>query len=205
MRENELVAKRRRRFRKTTDSNHSLPIAPNVLKRRFDASEPNRVWVTDVTYVSTSEGWLYLAVILDLCCRRVVGWATSETNDRHLALDALAAARAARRIAPGIIHHSDRGSTYACEEYRRELARHGFQVSMSRKGDCWDNAVAESFFATLKGEHLDHENFATRSHARRSIADFIDDFYNPQRRHSANDYLSPIEYELRLQSRREAA
>jgi putative transposase len=205
MRQGGIAAKRRRRFRKTTDSNHTQPIAPNVLQRRFEAEFMNDAWVTDVTYVATGEGWLYLAAILDLCSRRVVGWATSETNDRELALGALRRALDARRPAPGTIHHSDRGSPYASDDYRAELARHGFVASMSRRGDCWDNAVAESFFATLKGEHVDHETLLTRTAATRSIADFIDNFYNVQRRHSSIGYLSPIEYELRLQSQREAA
>jgi transposase InsO family protein len=205
MRAQGLAAKRRRRFRRTTDSNHTLAVAPNVLARSFSAPAPNRAWVTDVTYVWTLEGWLYLAAILDLCSRRVVGWATSANNDRALALSALSAALEARRVAPGIIHHSDRGSPYASAEYRRELDRRGFVASMSRRGDCWDNAVSESFFATLKGEHLDHEFLITRDQAHRSIADFIENFYNVQRRHSSIDYVSPVEYELRLQSRREVA
>ncbi len=205
MRENGIVAKRRRRFRRTTDSNHSNPIAPNLLARRFESEAPNLVWVTDVTCVWTAEGWLYLAAILDLCSRRVVGWATSEPNDRELALGALRVAFAVRHPAPGIIHHSDRGSPYASDDYRTALVRRGFVASMSRRGDCWDNAVAESFFATLKGEHVDHEIYATRDAATRSIADYIDSFYNVQRRHSSIGYISPMEYELRLQARREAA
>ena len=205
MRECGIVAKRRRRFRRTTDSNHNHPIAPNVLARRFDASSTNDAWVTDVTYIATAEGWLYLATILDLCSRRVVGWATSDANDRELALAALRRALKARRPPPGTIHHSDRGSPYASDDYRAELARHGFVVSMSRRGDCWDNAVAESFFATLKREHVDHESFPTRAAATRSVAEFIDGFYNLQRRHSSIGYLSPVEFELRLQSQREAA
>ena len=205
MRECGIVAKRRRRFRRTTDSNHNHPIAPNVLARRFEAASTNDAWVTDVTYIATAEGWLYLATILDLCSRRVVGWATSATNDRELALAALRRALAARRPPSGAIHHSDRGSPYASDDYRAELARHGFVVSMSRRGDCWDNAVAESFFATLKCEHVDHESFPTRAAATRSVAEFIDGFYNLQRRHSSIGYLSPVEFELRLQSQREAA
>jgi len=205
MRTEGLAAKRRRRFRRTTDSNHALSVAPNVLARSFSVPAPNRAWVTDVTYVWTLEGWLFLAAILDLCSRRVVGWATSATNDRALALTALRAALEARRVAPGIVHHSDRGSPYASAEYRHELDSRGFVASMSRKGNCWDNAVAESFFATLKGEHLDHQVLFTREQAHRSIADFIENFYNLHRRHSSIEYLSPVEYELRLQSRRDAA
>ena len=197
MRENGLWARRRRRFRKTTDSRHVQPIAPNVLERDFEASAPNEVWVTDVTYVWTAEGWLYLAAIIDLFARRVVGWAASETNDTRLALAALAMASARRKPARGLVHHSDRGSPYASEEYRRALTRLGVIASMSRKGDCWDNAVAESFFATIKAELIDEETYATRADAVTSIADYIESFYNVERRHSHLNYVSPIEFELK--------
>ena len=205
MREHGFAAKCKRRFRRTTDSKHTSPIAPNVLDRHFEAAALNTAWVTDVTYVWTLAGWLYLAVILDVCSRRVVGWATSATNDRHLALDALHRARDGRRLTPGLIHHSDRGSPYASDDYRAALADRGMVASMSRKGDCWDNAVAESFFATIKGELIDHETYATRADAIASIGDYIDGFYNPQRRHSALGYVSPMEFELKLQSRSRAA
>jgi putative transposase len=198
-------AKRRRRFRTTTDSKHSDPIAPNLLNRDFTAALPNRAWVTDVTYVWTHEGWLYLAAILDLCSRRVVGWAAGPNNDGRLALEALARAVAARQPMAGMVHHSDRGSTYASGAYRDALLGCGAVASMSRKGDCWDNAVAESFFATIKGEMIDHEDFQSRAEAVVAIADFIDGFYNVQRMHSAIGYMSPIEFELRLQSKQEAA
>jgi transposase InsO family protein len=198
MREHGIAAKRKRRFRRTTDSNHPHPIAPNLLARRFDVELPNRAWVTDVTYVWTLEGWLYLAAILDLCSRRVVGWAASATNDRQLALEALRRAVASRKPATGLVHHSDRGSPYASDDYRQGLARHGLVASMSRRGDCWDNAVAESFFATLKGELIDHEHYPTRTAAIASIGDYIDNFYNPVRRHSSLGYVSPIEFELIL-------
>jgi transposase InsO family protein len=200
MRENGLAARRKRRFRRTTDSNHDSPIAPNVLERNFDQEAPNKVWVTDVTYIFTAEGWLYLAVMLDLFSRRVVGWATSDTNDRLLALDALYQALRARRPRAGLVHHSDRGSPYASEKYRDALRDRGITASMSRTGDCWDNAVAESFFATLKGELVDHERYATRAAAVASIGDYIERFYNPQRRHSHLGYVSPIEFELRSQT-----
>jgi transposase InsO family protein len=205
MRESGIVAKRKRRFRRTTDSNHPGPIAPNILERKFDVDVPNRAWVTDVTYVWTLAGWLYLAVILDLFSRRVVGWAASANNDRCLALEALRRALASRKVQPGMIHHSDRGSPYASDEYRGALSSNGLIASMSRKGDCWDNAVAESFFATLKGELIDHELYATREAAIASIGDYIEGFYNPQRRHSSIGYVSPIEFELKLISRRKAA
>jgi len=195
MRENGIVAKRRRRFRKTTDSEHALPVAPNVLERRFEVDAPNRVWVTDITYVWTREGWLYLAVILDLFSRLVVGWAMSESLSREIALRALDGAVRSRRPPPGLVHHSDRGCQYASHDYQRALSAHGIVCSMSRKGDCWDNAVAESFFATLKAELVDDADFATRAEARTAIFDFIEGFYNRRRRHSFLGYLSPLDFE----------
>ena len=197
MRENGLFARRRRRYRATTDSRHAEAISPNVLERDFTASAPNEVWVTDVTYVWTHEGWLYLAAIIDLFARRVVGWATSDTNDTKLALAALAMASAQRRPPRGLVHHSDRGAPYASEEYRRALTTLGIAQSMSRKGDCWDNAVAESFFATIKAELIDDEDYATRADAVTSIGDYIERFYNVERRHSHLNYVSPIEFELK--------
>ena len=205
MREQGLVARRKRPFRRTTDSNHDDPIAPNVLERQFEPKGPNQAWVTDVTYIATGEGWLYLAVMLDLFSRRVVGWAASATNDRALALEALHRALEARCPPKGLIHHSDRGSPYASEDYRRALRNSGIVASMSRTGDCWDNAVAESFFGTLKGELVDHERYPTRASAIRSICDYLEAFYNPSRRHSFLGYASPIEFELRSQMAAAAA
>jgi putative transposase len=205
MRENGLQGRQKRRFRRTTDSNHSQPIAPNVVQRNFEACAPNKVWVTDVTYVATDEGWLYLAVMLDLFSRRVVGWATSSTNDRALALTALDAAVRSRRPPRGLVHHSDRGSPYASDDYRAALRACGMIASMSRKGDCWDNAVAESFFATLRAEHLDHQRLESRAAATASLADYIDGFYNPARRHSFTDYVCPIEFELKSVVKKKAA
>jgi transposase InsO family protein len=205
MRREGIVAKKRKKFCVTTDSRHADPIAPNVLDRDFHVDLPNAAWVTDVTYVPTLEGWLYLAAILDLCSRRVVGWATSANNDRQLALDALARATSARKPSAGLVHHSDRGSVYASGDYRDALDEMNAVPSMSRKGDCWDNAVAESFFATIKGEMIDHENFQTRAQATAAIADYIDAFYNVKRLHSTIGYMSPIEFELKLQSKREPA
>ena len=176
-----------------------LPIAPNLLARDFTANAPNTTWVTDVTYIWTEEGWLYLAAILDLCSRRVVGWAASATNDRSLVLLALERALRTRRPVQGLVHHSDRGSVYASTDYRRALDACGAVASMSRAGDCWDNAVAESFFATLKGELVDHERSPTRAVAVASIGDYIDNFYNLTRRHSTLNYMSPIEFELKTQ------
>ena len=200
MRREGIVGRKKKRFRKTTDSNHPHPIAPNVLERKFDVELPDTAWVTDVTYVWTLEGWLYLAAILDLFSRRVVGWAASANNDRALALGALDRAVAARSPAPGLVHHSDRGSVYASGDYGDALTAIEAVKSMSRKGDCWDNAVAESFFATIKGEMIDHEDYLTRAAAIAAIADYIDGFYNPSRRHSAIGYVSPIEFELKFMS-----
>jgi putative transposase len=205
MRENGLQARRKRRFRKTTDSNHSQPIAPNVLARQFDVAAPNRSWVTDVTAIWTLEGWLFLAAMIDLYSRRVVAWAISANNDTLLALDALRKGLRLRRPAAGLVHHSDRGSPYASADYRAELVRHGLVASMSRKGDCWDNAVAESFFATLRAELVDHEQYATHLLATASIGDYIDNFYNVERRHSHLGYINPIEFELRSTTARAAA
>lgn len=192
---------RARRGVRTTDSRHAEPIAPNRVARHFavaDAAGPralNRVWVSDITYVPTRAGWLYLATVLDLASRRVVGWAMRDTLETELALSALHMALGARRPAPGLIHHSDRGVHYACADYRAELARHGVIASMSRKGDCWDNAVAESFFATLELELIMRRDWPTRDDARRAIFHYIEAWYNPRRRHSTLGYLSPASYE----------
>jgi transposase InsO family protein len=199
MRENGLKGRRKRRFKHTTDSNHDGPIARNVLARAFRVREPNRAWVTDVTAIATDEGWLYLAPMLDLHSRRVVAWTGAENNDTALALDVLRKALRARRPPPGLLHHSDRGSPYASHDYRAELRAHRVRQSMSRKGNCWDNAVAESFFATLRAELVDHERYPTRTAAMDSIGDYIDNFYNVERRHSHLGYLNPIEFELRSQ------
>lgn len=197
MRERRLQGRRRRRYRATTDSKHSVHIAPNLLNRDFSTTGPNQVWVTDVTAVYTGTGWLYLAAILDLFSRAVVGWSTGTNNDTSLALAALQGAVRHRRPPPGLIHHSDRGSPYASDEYTKCLSALGMVPSMSRTGDCWDNAVAEAFFASLKGEHLDHQWYPSQVAARVAIADYINNFYNPQRRHSTLGYLSPNEFELR--------
>ncbi len=196
MRENRLAARNRRRFRNTTDSKHKFPVAPNVLQRNFTATAPDQAWVTDITFLWTKEGWLYLAAILDLFSRRVVGWATSENVDRHLALAALDVALARRRPRRGMLHHSDRGSTYASDDYQKALRTRGFRCSMSRKGDCWDNAVAESFFATLKREMDNADALESRAVAALAVSEYIDGFYNISRRHSVIGYNSPIEFEL---------
>jgi transposase InsO family protein len=203
MREDGLKGRAPRRTRpRTTDSAHDHPIAPNLLDRQFDVNGValNRVWVSDITYVPTQEGWLYLAAVLDLASRRCVGWAMRDTPDAELAISALEMAIMTRRPAPGLIHHSDRGSQYACADYRAALERHGMRASMSRKGNCWDNAVAESFFATLELELIVNHRWATRDDARRAIFRFIEGWYNRARRHSTLDYVSPVAYEEQLRA-----
>jgi len=190
-----LAARRRRRFVRTTDSRHAQPLAPNLLQRHFSPGQPNCSWATDITYVWTRQGWLYLAVVLDLFSRMVVGWAMGELIDRHLVLRALDMALKGRQPPRGLLHHSDRGSQYASEDYQRALAARGLQCSMSRKGNCWDNAVAESFFSSLKMELVHDADFATREQARAALFDYIEVFYNRRRRHSSLGYLSPVEYE----------
>jgi putative transposase len=197
MRAHGVAARRRRRFRVTTQSRHPFPIAPNVLARQFERAAPDQAWVTDITYISTGEGWLYLAVILDLCSRFAVGWAMSARITDELTLAALGMALARRRPPQGLLHHSDRGSQYASGDYRQVLAQHGIVCSMSRRGDCWDNAVAESFFATLKVELVHDAMWETRATARTELFDYIERFYNGQRRHSALGYLSPRAFEHR--------
>ena len=198
MRVDGLVARRRRRWVRTTDSAHTAPVAPNQLARRFEVATINgldRVWVSDITYIPTREGWLFLAIVLDLASRRVVGWAMGATLEESLVLQALRMALGGRRPAAGLLHHSDRGSQYAGGAYRALLAAHGLVCSMSRKGDCWDNAVAESFFATLEHELLAEADFGSRLVARREIFEFIEVWYNRERRHSSLGYLSPVQYE----------
>ena len=195
MRARGLAARRRRQFRVTTDSRHPFAIAPNVLARQFERATPDQAWVTDITDIPTGDGWLYLAVIVDLCSRFAVGWAMSDRITRDLTLAALEMALARRRPPLGLLHHSDRGSQYASGDYRRTLDRHGIVCSMSRRGDCWDNAVAESFFATLKVELVHDAAWATRATARAELFDYIEAFYNGQRRHSALGYLSPRAFE----------
>ena len=185
---------------RTTDSRHAFPIAPNMLARRFDVNgvEVNRVWVSDLTYVPTRQGWAYLAVVLDLASRRVVGWAVGDSLAAELALDALQMALDERQPAPGLVHHSDRGVQYACTAYRERLAAHGVDVSMSRRGNCYDNAVAESFFATLERELIDRRDWPTRAEAARAIFDYIATWYNTRRLHSTLNYQSPAAYERHL-------
>lgn len=181
----------RRRWVRTTDSGHDLPIAPNLLEQDFRASAPNQRWVTDITYIPTGEGWLYLSAIVDLFSRRVVGWAMDGRMDRSLVLRALDMALGNRSPARGLIHHSDRGSQYASEDYRQALAAAGITASMSRRGNCYDNAVIESFWHSLKNELVHRQHFAARAEATAAIFDYIEVFYNRVRLHSSIGYQSP--------------
>jgi putative transposase len=195
MRESGLRAQPRRRYLVTTDSAHGYGVARNLLKREFSAQEANQVWVADITYLNTLEGQLYLAVVIDLWSRRVVGWNLQATMELSLASQALERAIWQRRPGVGLVHHSDRGVHYTAPNYRVLLERHGIVSSMSRKGDCWDNAVAESFFATLKKELPESRKWRTRDQARSDVFEFIEVWYNRQRRHSTLGYRSPEEYE----------
>ena len=197
MRQAGLRAKTVKKWRATTQSQHRFPVAANTLDRQFTVESPNRVWAGDLTYVWTTEGWLYLAVILDLYSRRVIGWAMGHRLTVDLAERALTMALANRRPRAGLLHHSDRGSQYAATSYQQLLATHGVTVSMSRTGNCWDNACIESFFGTLKRELVYHRHYATREDATRDIFEYIEVFYNRQRRHSTLGYHSPAEYEAR--------
>ena len=195
MRDNGLKARQKRRFKRTTDSEHARPIAPNLIDQDFAATAPNQKWGVDISYVWTREGWLYLAVVIDLFSRRVVGWSVGDRLHRRLALAALGQALAIRRPARGLIHHSDRGSQYCSNDYQAELRRHGIQISMSGKGNCYDNAMVETFFKTLKSELVWRTVFLTRAEAAGAIGRYIDSFYNPVRRHSALDFVSPAAFE----------
>jgi putative transposase len=197
MRENGLYARQRRRFKRTTDSRHSWPVAPNIIDQDFAAGRPDEKWGADISYVWTREGWLYLAVVIDLFARRVVGWAVDDRLHRNLAPAALRKALTIRRPSEGLIHHSDCGSQYCSIDYQSELRRNGILISMSGKGNCYDNAMVETFFKTLKSELVWRTTFLTRSDAERAIARYIDGFYNPVRRHSALDFLSPAQFERR--------
>ena len=195
MRQNGLYGRRPPRFRKTTDSNHDRPVAANVLDRDFSASSPDRKWVGDITYVWTAQGWLYLAVIIDLFSRRVVGWAVADHMRAELAVNALKMALGRRCPPTALVHHSDRGTQYASSEYQQALEAAEATCSMSRTGNCWDNAVAESFFATLKKELIHRYRWLDRRDAAKAIAEYIEVFYNNHRLHSSLGYVSPAEFE----------
>lgn len=196
MRESSIRSKVARRFKvRTTDSNHAHPVAPNVLDRKFTAERPDAAWLCDITYIPTGAGWLYLAGVLDLCSRRIVGWSMAEHLRAELVRAALDMATRQRAPGRGLIHHSDRGVQYCCGEYRAELEAWGMVASMSRVGDCYDNAPKESFWATLKKELMSDRTFATRAEARAAVFDYIEVFYNRQRLHSSIGYVSPEQFE----------
>lgn len=197
MRENDVRARASRRVPRTTDSRHAQPIAPNLLARDFTADVPDCRWAADITYVPTAEGWLYFAVVLDLFSRRVVGHACAATLATDLIIEAFMMACGRRNIGTDLVHHSDRGSQYASAEYRARLASAGVRCSMSRRGDCYDNAVVESFFGTLKIELVHDRHYQTRAEARLDIFEYVEVFYNQERRHSTLGYLSPAQYEAR--------
>lgn len=188
----------RRRYKITTDSNHKLPVAANVLDRRFDGWQPNQAWVADITYVSTGQGWLYLAAVLDLASRKVVGWSMSERIDADLVCQALKAAYWQRKPPAGLILHTDRGSQYASAAHQTLVRQYGFVMSMSRKANAWDNAPMESFFKTLKVERIYRVRYRDRQEARLDIVDWIEGFYNRTRLHSSNGFLDPVSAERRL-------
>lgn len=199
MNERQIQAKAKKKFvPRTTDSAHHQPVADNVLDRQFDADLPDQKWAVDLTYVPTGEGWLYLAGVIDLCSRRIVGWSMAEHMRTDLVSDALSMAIARRSPGEGLLHHSDRGVQYASEDYQYLLQSHGIECSMSGKGDCWDNAVMESFWGTLKTELVNHERYQTREQARASIFEYIEVFYNRKRLHSSLGYLSPEQFEAGL-------
>lgn len=205
MREAGVRARYRKKYKVTTNSNHKQPVFENVLEREFRAVKPDQVYVSDITYLWTQEGWLYLAVFIDLYSRRVVGWSMGTRMKAGLVTDALRMAIWRRQPAAGLIVHSDRGSQYASKAYRRLLKANGFVGSMSRKGDCWDNAVAESFFASLKKERVHWKHYQTRIEAQQDVLDYIAMFYNSQRLHSYLDYVSPMDYESAMVELEKAA
>lgn len=195
MRDNSLKALQKRRYKKTTDSHHGSPVAPNILDQDFEATALNQKWGVDISYIWTAEGWLYLAIVLDLHSRRIIGWATSDRLKKDLALQALRQALAIRRPPRGVIHHSDRGSQYCSNAYQKLLTAYGFVLSMSGKGNCYDNAMVETVFKTIKSELIWRTVYKTRQQAQAEITQYIDGFYNPRRRHSALGYKSPVQFE----------
>ena len=195
MSDNGMKARQKTRFKKTTDSDHGGPVATNVLDQDFTAERPNEKWGVDISYVWTAEGWLYLAIVLDLYSRRIVGWSTSDRMKRTLAIDALQRAINLRKPSPGLIHHSDRGSQYCSADYRQLVRDHGFVASMSGRGNCYDNAMVESVFKTIKSELIWRTAFVSREQASKAIGHYIEGFYNPRRRHSSLGYVSPATFE----------
>ena len=205
MREAGVQVKRKKKFKVTTNSNHKLPLFDNLLERKFDVAAPDQVYASDITYIWTQEGWLYLAVVIDLCSRKVVGWSMSSRMKAQLVCDAMTMAIWARRPKAGLIHHSDRGSQYASHAFRKLLKTNGFKGSMSRKGDCWDNAVVESFFGSLKQERVHWRHYQTRHEAQQDVLNYISMFYNSYRLHSYLGYKSPDRYESEMNELQKAA
>lgn len=205
MTEHGIRAKHKRRYKATTDSKHALPVAPNLLAQDFQASRPDQKWTADITYIPTAEGWVYLAVVMDLYTRMIVGWSMGARMTRELVIDALRMAYFRRRPKPGLIHHSDRGSQYCSADYQALLAGYGMIVSMSRKANCWDNAPMESFFNSLKNERTHGSRYATREEARQDTFEYIEVFYNRSRRHSALGYVSPAQHYAAWQSKQKLA
>lgn len=195
MKKHGIRAKTKRKFRVTTDSKHNLPVAPNLLKRNFSPDRPNQVWASDLTYVWTKEGWLFLAVIVDLFSRQVVGWSLDKTMTKELICSALSQAYFRRKPGTGLLFHSDRGSQYCSKEFRKQLKQYRMLQSQSRRANCWDNACVESFFHTLKTEMIYHEDFETREQARRAIFEWVEVFYNRERIHSTLGYVTPVAFE----------
>ena len=193
MQKHGIRARHKRRYKATTNSKHSMPVAPNLLDRQFNTTAPDTVWTADITYIPTRERWLYLAVVMDLHTRAIVGWAMDERMTRELAISALRMAHFRRKPKSGLLHHSDRGSQYCSHDYQALLAQYGMQASMSRKGNCWDNAPMESFFNSLKNERVFHRSYATRAEARKDLFDYIEVFYNRKRRHSSIGYQTPAQ------------
>ncbi len=202
MREKGISAGRKRQKARTTDSSHDSPIAPNLLSRDFTADAPNKKWLTDMTFIATREGWLYLAGVLDAYSRKLIGWAMGKEHDAELVKEALRMALIQRQPGAGLVHHSDRGSEYASKSYQGLLHQHNIQISMSRKGDCYDNAPMESFWGTLKEEGVGKVIFQSRKEAKTAIFDYIEVFYNRKRRHSSLGYLSPVDFEKQGEQRK---
>ncbi len=204
MQEKGISARRKKRKARTTNSNHSSPIAPNLLERDFEASAPNKKWVTDITYIATYEGWFYLAGILDTYSRKLIGWAMGKQHDAELVREALHMALIRRQPGADLVHHSDRGSEYASTRYQELLHQHNIQISMSRKGDCYDNSMIESFWGALKEEGIGETIFSSRKEAETALFDYIEVFYNRKRRHSSLGYLSPVDFEKQGEQREDS-
>ncbi len=195
MRKNSIKSSIKRKFKATTNSNHGYPVADNILNRNFQQTQVNQVWASDITYIPTREGWLYLAIVIDLYSRKIVGWAMSSRIKSQLVIDALEMAVTQRCPGRGLLHHSDRGSQYACKDYQQHLKRHGMICSMSRKGNCYDNAPTESVFGTIKTEWINRQDYLTRQQGKQSVFEYIACFYNCQRKHSSLGYMSPMDFE----------